>query len=294
MDETKIRRRSGDRKDGRLIRSLPGFGNFIPFIMKDRNDALVQYEESFEISVVDKWLRAQRVNGYKGMGFLHFMIAAYIRCVAMFPGINRFIAGRRIFARYGIDVVMTVKKELSLNAEETTIKVHFQPTDTIYDVYRKMNEQIAEIKANEDDNGTEDFANAITRLPRFLLSFAIWVLKGMDFFGILPDAWTEISPFHGSMIITDMGSLRMGPVYHPIYNFGTLPAFIAIGSKYHKYEVNKNAQVEDRKYIDAKYVIDERICDGHYYATFFQAMRYLAKHPEVLETPPSKVNRDIL
>ena len=68
MDETKIRRRSGDRKDGRLIRSLPGFGNFIPFIMKDRNDALVQYEESIEISVVDKWLRAQRVNGYKGMG----------------------------------------------------------------------------------------------------------------------------------------------------------------------------------------------------------------------------------
>ena len=294
MDETKIRRRSGDRKDGRLIRSLPGFGNFIPFIMKDRNDALVQYEESIEISVVDKWLRAQRVNGYKGIGFLHFMIAAYIRCVAMFPGINRFIAGRRIFARYGIDVVMTVKKELSLNAEETTIKVHFQPTDTIYDVYRKMNEQIAEIKANEDDNGTEDFANAITRLQRFLLSFAIWVLKVMDFFGILPDAWTEVSPFHGSMIITDMGSLRMGPVYHHIYNFGTLPAFIAIGSKYHKYEVNKKAQVEDHKYIDAKYVIDERICDGHYYATFFQAMRYLAKHPEVLETPPSKVNRDIL
>jgi hypothetical protein len=96
------------------------------------------------------------------------------------------------------------------------------------------------------------------------------------------------------MIITDMGSLRMGPVYHHIYNFGTLPAFIAIGSKYHKYEVNKKAQVEDHKYIDAKYVIDERICDGHYYATFFQAMRYLAKHPEVLETPPSKVNRDIL
>ncbi|MBO7389470.1 MAG: hypothetical protein J6T95_03035, partial [Oscillospiraceae bacterium] len=64
MDETKIRRRSGDRKDGRLIRSLPGFGNFIPFIMKDRNDALVHYEESIEISVVDKWLRAQRVNKY--------------------------------------------------------------------------------------------------------------------------------------------------------------------------------------------------------------------------------------
>jgi hypothetical protein len=288
------RRRFGDRKEGRLLRSLPAFNKFIPFIMPQRNDRYVHYEEAMEISAVDRRLRALRVEGYKGIGILHFLIAAYIRGISRMPGINRFVVGRRIYARNNIEVVMTVKRALSIDATETTIKVVFEPTDTVLDVYRKMNEKISEIKDSDENNGTEDFAETAASLPRFLLRAAIGVLRIMDYFGWLPEKLTDVSPFHGSMIITDMGSLRMGPVYHHIYNFGTLPAFIAIGSKYHKYEVNKNAQVEDRKYIDAKYVIDERICDGHYYATFFQAMRYLAKHPEVLETPPSKVNRDIL
>lgn len=135
------KRRFGDRKDGRLVRSLPAFNKFIPFIMPTRNDACNQYEESFEVSVLDKNLRRLRVEGYKGMGILHFLIAAYVRCVSMLPGVNRFIAGRRIYAADRIAVVLTVKRSLSLDATETTIKVYFEPTDTIFDVYRKMNEK---------------------------------------------------------------------------------------------------------------------------------------------------------
>ena len=142
----KTRRRAGDRRDGRLLRSLPAFSKFIPYIMPTRNDAHIFYDESFEVSTVDRTLRRLRVEGYKGIGMLHFLIAAYIRCISMLPGINRFIAGRRIYAHDDITVVMAVKRSLSVDATETTIKVHFQPTDTILDVYRKMNEKIEEIK----------------------------------------------------------------------------------------------------------------------------------------------------
>ena len=287
------KRRYGDRKEGRLLRSLPGFAKFIPFIMPQRNDRFIHYEESFEISKLDRRLRELRVDGYKGLGILHFIIAAYIRTVSMLPGINRFVVGRRIYARNDIEVVMTVKRDLSINATETTIKVHFEPTDTIFDVYRKMNEKIDEIKTSDDNNGTEDFADAVARLPRFLIRFAIAVLRMMDYFGWLPASLTEISPFHGSMIITDLGSLRIGPVYHHIYNFGTLPVFIAFGAKYHKYEINRKGQVEDNKYIDTKLVLDEGIVDGHYYAQLLQAFRYMFQHPEIVETPPTKVNEDI-
>ena len=37
------RRRFGDRKDGRLIRSLPAFSRFIPYIMPTRNHATNLY-----------------------------------------------------------------------------------------------------------------------------------------------------------------------------------------------------------------------------------------------------------
>ncbi len=290
---SKYKRRFGDRKEGRLLRSLPAFAKFVPFIMPTRNDACNQYEESFEVSDVDRRLRKLRVDGYKGIGILHFIIAAYIRGVSMLPGMNRFIVGRRIYARDNIEVVMTVKRSLAIDATGTTIKVVFEPTDTIFDVYRKMSEKIDEIKTVEGNNNTEDVAEAMCKAPRFLLRFALTILRIMDYFGWLPQSLLDASPFHGSMIITDLGSLRIGPIYHHIYNFGTLPVFISFGAKRHAYELDRHGNMVDRKYVDCKFVMDERTVDGHYYAQFLQAFRYICQHPEIVETPPSKVVEDV-
>ena len=287
------RRRMGDRKEGRLLRSLPGFAKFIPYIMPQRNDRYIHYEEAFEVTQLDRMLRKLRVDGYKGIGILHFLIAAYIRGISRMPGINRFVVGRRIYARNNIEVVMTVKRALSIDATETTIKVVFEPTDTVLDVYRKMNEKIDEIKSSEENNGTEDVADLIARLPRFLIRFALTVLRVMDYFGWIPQSLLNVSPFHGSMIITDLGSLRIGPIYHHIYNFGTLPAFIAFGAKRHAYELNRRGEMVDRKYVDCKFVLDEGIVDGHYWAQMLLAYRYMFEHPEILLSPPSKVVEDI-
>lgn len=289
----KSRRRFGDRKDGRLLRTVSPFSKFIPYVMVERSDACNLYEQAFEVSNVDKCLRNERAAGYKGIGFLHFIIAAYIRCISMLPGVNRFISGRRIYARNNIEVVMAVKRELSLGGTETTIKVIFEPTDTIYDVYRKLNQKIEEIKVGDDTNNTEDVADAFTRLPRFLLRFLLWLCRVLDYFGWIPQKLLDASPFHGSVIVTDLGSLRIGPIYHHIYNFGNLPLFIAFGAKYHKYEMNKQGEVEDNKYVDLKFTLDERTVDGHYYAQFLQAMEYVFSHPEILESPPSRVVEDI-
>ena len=290
---SKYKRRFGDRKEGRLLRSLPAFAKFVPFIMPTRNDACNQYEESFEVSDVDRRLRKLKVDGNKGIGILHFIIAAYIRGVSMLPGMNRFVVGRRIYARDNIEVVMTVKRSLAIDATETTIKVVFEPTDTIFDVYRKMSEKIDEIKTVEGNNNTEDVAEAMCKAPRFLLRFALTILRIMDYFGWLPQSLLDASPFHGSMIITDLGSLRIGPIYHHIYNFGTLPVFISFGAKRHAYELDRHGNMVDRKYVDCKFVMDERTVDGHYYAQFLQAFRYICQHPEIVETPPSKVVEDV-
>ena len=287
------RRRMGDRKDGRLLRSLNPYSKFVPFIMPQRVDRLIGYEESFEVSAVDRFLRRLRVEGCKGIGILHFLIACHIRTASMLPGVNRFIAGRRVYVHNDISVVMTVKHSLSVDATETSIKVHFQPTDTIFDVYRKMNEKIEEIKTAEQDNNVEEVAGVFARFPRFLLRFAIAVFRVLDYYGLLPDSLVEASPFHGSLIVTDLGSLRIGPVYHHIYTFGTLPVFIAFGAKYHRYEITKKRELVDRKYIDTKMVVDEGIVDGHYFSQLLQAYRYMFEHPEILETPPTKVVEDI-
>ena len=287
------KRRFGDRKEGRLLRSLDPYTKFMPYIMPTRNDGCNQYEESFEVTQVDRRLRALRREGYKGIGMLHFIIASYVRCVSMLPGVNRFVVGRRIFARNNIEIVMTVKRSMSVDATETSIKVIFEPTDTVFDVYRKMNEKIEEIKSSDESTSTDDVAQTLCSLPRGILRLAVAVLRVMDYFGWIPQGLLDASPFHGSMIITDLGSLRIGPIYHHIYNFGTLPVFISLGAKRHAYELDRHGNMVDRKYVDCKFVMDERTVDGHYYAQFLQAVRYLFQHPEVVEAPPSRVIDDI-
>lgn len=293
MAEVTYRRRFGDRKEGRLLRSLSAFYKFTPYIMVDRNDASNFFADSVEITQIEEWLREQRKIGWKGLGLLHVFLAAYVRTVAHCPGINRFVSGQKIYARNNIEVVMVVKRAMTMEAEETSIKVIFEPTDTIFDVYRKLNEKVDEIKANDGENNTEQVANALMRIPGLLLKFAVWLLKLLDYFGWLPQMLLDASPFHGSLIITDLGSLGTGPIYHHIYNFGNLPLFLALSAKRKAVELDKTGTPVERKYVDYKVVMDERTVDGLYFSAALKFMKYYLKNPAMLEQPPEKVEEDV-
>ncbi len=286
------RRRFGDRKEGRRLRTLPALNMFEPYIMIDRNDSCNQFAGSVEISDTDRWLRAKRQEGYKGLGMLHLFIAAYIRVLCHLPGLNRFVSGQRVYARNTIIINMMVKRGITVEAEETCAKVEFAPTDTIYDVYRKMNAAVEEIRSS-DDSGTEKTARALMNMPRLLLKLAVKVIKLLDYFDWLPASLIGVSPFHGSMIITDLGSLGIGPIYHHLYNFGNLPVFLAFGAKRRAVELDRHGQPVEHKYVDYKIVCDERICDGNYYASAFKYLRYYLKNPNELEHAPEKIIEDI-
>ncbi|MEG0777369.1 MAG: hypothetical protein RR147_01730 [Oscillospiraceae bacterium] len=293
MSDAIYKRRFGDRRDGRLIRSFPAFNKFMPFIMKTRNDASNLFRDSVEVTEIDRWLREKRAEGYKGMGMLHVFIAAYIRTIAFRPGLNRFVSGQRVYTRHDIEVIMVVKRAMTDEADETSVKIHFSPSDTIYDVYRKINEKVDEIKASADSDGTEKFAETLTHMPRLFSNFILRILRILDYFGCLPASLLEISPFHGSVIITDLGSVGIPPVYHHLYNFGNLPLFLAFGAKRRVVELDETAHPVERKYIDFTATLDERICDGFYHASSFKYIKHYLRNPHLLEVPPEKVEQDI-
>lgn len=118
-------------------------------------------------------------------------------------------------------------------------------------------------------------------------------LKTLDYFGCIPRKLTLLSPFHGSMAITSMGSLGIPPIYHHLYNFGNIPVFIAFGAKYYKNELKLDGTVERNKYIDYTVVTDERICDGFYFASALKVLKDCLYNPDKLDTPPETVVEDI-
>ena len=188
---------------------------------------------------------------------------------------------------------MTVKKEMRVDSPDTVIKVHLNPRDTADQVYEKFNAAVAEVKNAPLDSSLDKVAHIFTMIPGVVLKFAVWLLKTLDYFGLVPKFLLEVSPFHGSVYFTSMGSLGIPPVFHHLYDFGNLPIFAAFGCKYHKTELDADGNPVDRKYVDVKFNVDERIVDGYYYAAFFRYFKRLLAHPEQLDLPPETVETDI-
>ena len=285
----------GDRSDGRKVRTLAPMAQITMYFQWERNICSNFFEDSFEITHIDRYIRQKRREGLTDFGITHVLLAAYVRGVAKYPQLNRFISGQKVYSR-GDDIqyCMVIKKEMTVDSPDTSIKVHLNPRDTAEDVYHKLNAAIESVKATQElDSSLDGLIQYLNLIPGLLLKFVVWLLKLLDYFGLLPKFLLELSPFHGSLCFTSMGSLGIPPIYHHLYDFGNIPCFGAFGCKRRATEVTEDGTVVQKKYIDVKFVLDERICDGYYYATFFKHYRRLLAHPEVLDNPPEEVVKDI-
>ena len=285
----------GDRSDGRRVRTVPAMSRAMPYIMKTRNDACNTITTEMEITNMEKYVREKRREGLTGFGLNHAFIAAYIRCVSQYPQVNRFISGREIYSR-GDDIqyCMTIKKEMSVDSPDTCIKLHLKPTDTAYDIYEKFEKAVADVKdAPADSNDFDKTAGLLALLPGPVYIFAVRLLEILDFWGLLPKFLLEVSPFHGSVFFTSMGSLGIPAIIHHLYNFGNMPVFIAFGKKYRRNEIADDGTVLKRKYVDLGFCLDERICDGFYYASVLKYMKRIFNDPSRLDNPPETVVEDI-
>ncbi len=288
------KKRRGDRKDGRRLRTIPAMHKFMPFIMKERVDALNSFAEELDVTETDVFCKQMIAEGYEGFSFLHLILAAYVRTVSQKPALNRFISGQRVYARHKIEVVMTIKKDMNEESPDTCISVCFEPDDTVEEVYEKFNAVVQKNKETADlDSDFDKTADKLASLPRPILRMVVRALNWLDYHGWLPTSLTDLSPFHGGMIITSMGSLGIKPVYHHIYNFGNLPVFFAYGVKRTTYKTKRDGTTEQRRMLDFKVVMDERICDGFTFASAFKYLRRLIEHPASLRERPEQIVEDI-
>lgn len=287
------KKRWGDRKDGRLLRTREPMSVVETFILVDRTGSTNYIQDKVDISKAEEYIRRKRKEGLNGFGLMHVMVATYVRVASQMPAVNRFVSGQRVYARDRIEVNIDIKKEMTLEAPNTCVKIILSPEDTAEDVYRKMKAVIDEEKGGEADSSFDAVAGTLAKFPKLFFKFSIWFLKLLDYFGLLPRYLLDVSPFHGSFFITSMGSLGIPPIFHHLYNFGNVPIFCAIGPKRTEYEIDRNGETVKKKYMDYTFSTDERIVDGYYYATAFRMMKLCFNDPDKLDLPPEKVVEDI-
>lgn len=288
------RRRVSDRGDGRRLRTVSPVFQLTPFIMRQPSDAVNSFTDKAEISAMEQWVRARRGEGYDDISLMHIFIAAYVRTAALRPAMNRFVAGRFLYARDYIDVVLSAGRSGSADAGALAVKVRFLPTDTIFDVCRKINAQVDSLKADEDAARIERTASTLVKTPRFVLRMGTAVLRFLDYHGWLGERWTDKSPFHGSIVISDEGNYALPPVIRSLNSMGSLPVSLSIGRRRTAVELTRTGELQEKKYVDYAVTVDARVADNAYIGSAFKYFRYYLANPGELEKPPERVNEDAL
>ncbi len=272
-----------DRAYGRRVRGIPPMSQLTAYFMPDRIGAQNLIRDSLELEKVEEYIAKKRKQGLKGFGFMHVFVAAYLRVIAAYPGANRFLSGQKVYSRFGCQISFTIKKAMSEEAPDTTLKLNFTPGISADEVFEKVAEAVGENKGDGDDSTFDVVTKVFSAIPGVLLKFIVWFIKLLDYFGLLPTFLEDVSPFHGSMFFTSMASLGIPVIHHHLYDFGNVPVFCAFGKKYKVNELLLDGSVVEKKYMDYTVSVDERICDGYYFAQVLKEFKKILSNPECLD-----------
>ena len=215
------------------------------------------------------------------------LIAAYYRAYLQHPKINYFIMNSKIYERnhFCVSFVM-LKTRADGTPDETVLKIFLEPADDVFSITEKIRAAIDCNARREHDNATDRFVTVAFSVP----GLAWLIFRGaylMDRLGILPRKIIDLSPFHTSLFITNLASIKTRSIYHHCYEFGTTSVFVCMG----KPEVAFGREPGKRKKaLPLGIVMDERICTGVEYARFAVTLRQYLQHPERLEGPGETVS----
>ncbi|MEG1556211.1 MAG: hypothetical protein RR356_05750 [Bacteroidales bacterium] len=278
----------GDRSDGWRVKKVDVMFRMIPYFLRTRMDSQNFFEERVSLDIIETFVKEHKEE-IPDLSIMHVIITALVRTISQRPYLNRFVVWNKIFARNNISFAIAIKRNLTDDGEETMIKPYFLPTDTLQDVVNKINKELENSQPQGKCNDVDFVSKILGKLPDFLLRFVVFMLFWMDKVGILPKSLIRISPWHSSAFLTNIGSLGIESIYHHLYEFGTCSMFVAMGKKTKEYTTDKDGEVKTLKSMLLKFVLDERICDGFYYASSMRLLNKTLLDPAILLNPPEKV-----
>lgn len=272
----------GKRYDGRLVRTTEPMQRIMPIVMKTRTDSMNMYEDTVDCSGMDAYIKEKAADGIK-LTYMHVLIASMVRLLAIRPQLNRFVMGGKIYTRPKIWVSFVVHPTMKDDSAGTTIKLCFEGTESILEIVDKINEAVAkETVIRTEKNATDKLLDTLTNLPSPILFAAVNILMWMDRHNMLPTSVLKASPFHTSIFLTNLKSLGINHIYHHVYEFGTTGLFLAMGKERKVAAVEGNSIVP-QKHMGFGLVMDERFCDGLYFARSFRMMKKYLHNPALLE-----------
>ena len=269
------------RCDGRKVKQDEPIYFLIPYFLTHRYDAMNMITVDIPEEPLRNYMNQKRKEG-RPVNHMALLITAYLRTLDKYPDLNRFIGGRNIYEHVDKTVSMVVLKP---GGGESMNKIELDDKDDLFAVQEKI-DAFVDVSRSEDSQALDKAIKIILKL-KILLGFCMAVLRFADRHGLLPRALEKASPFHASMLISNLASIRTNHIYHHVYEFGTTSVSVTIGTM-HEVPKRTSDGVRFERCIPLGVVMDERIASGLYFANAFNYFRKLLSKPEQLETVPEK------
>lgn len=279
------KKKFGDRKDGKLIRDLDSLHFITGILYPNRCDNEAFISERIDLTNINEYLKKKNYDGieYKYNTF-QVIVTAMMRMIHQRPKMNRFIVNDNFYQRNEVSSSFVVKKQFADHGAEALAFIHSKPEDNIDTIHQSIYEQVSFCRSDKVDSST-DSMDMFNKLPRWVSKLAVHFIMWLDKHGWVPQSLIETDPYYSSLVISNLGSIKLKSGYHHLTNWGTCSMILLIGEIKDRPFYKEDGTYEMRPSVDLGITIDERLADGYYYSQSIKQLKKLLENPELLEQP---------
>ena len=221
--------------------------------------------------------------------YFHAFLTAIGKVIYNRPKLNRFISNRHMYEHNEILLSFVAKMTLDDKSEELMLVVPVNENDNIETIAASTAEKVSKLRgARAEKAGANNAVDTLGKLPNIIRVPIFGVLKLLGRYGMLPASLTGNNIYFTSMIISNLGSIRCGAIYHNLADFGTCSGLTTIGEISTEKVIMEDGSEGIRKMCEFGVTLDERIADGFYFARSVAMIEHILQNPELLEEPAGK------
>ena len=279
------KKRRGDRKDGRLLRELDSLHYVTGILYPNRCDNEAYISQRIDLTNMNAYIAKKNETETEfPYTMFHLVLAALMKTITLRPKLNRFIVNSNFYQRNEVSAAFVVKKQFSDKGAEALAFLHGKETDTVAEVHDYIRRQVTECRSDKVDASTAGM-DMFNKMPRWMGKAIVRFLMFLDRHGWVPSDLIATDPYYSSVVISNLGSIKLKCGYHHLTNWGTCSLFCIIGEKAVRPIYAPDGTMTMKETLDLGLTIDERLADGYYYSKSVRLLKHLLEHPEELEKP---------
>jgi len=280
----------GDRRDAVKVRDVDGVHKIMVCLKPLRCDSDVYINENIDVTNLVEYIKEKKKKESDYTYFYAFCTALG-KLVYNRPLLNRYVLKRRFYDRKKVNLGFVAKVSFEDNSKENLSNIIFNDNDTIKEVKEKLKEKVETVRS-DTDNSTDGTVTTIGKLPQFIVNIVVWFLKKLDNMDLLPHSITDDDIYHSTVLVSNLGSIKCGAIYHNLTDFGTNSILVTIG-QIKEESVTIEGKTKIRSMCEFGVTCDERIADGFYFAKSILLFKYIINNPHLLDEPmKEKVDYD--